>query len=201
MVIIVLHGCQCPQIVFSMEQQRVELAVSWYVLRVTYQREMIAKRRLDELSIESFVPTKVVRVTLQNGRRALQRRALVHNYIFVHSDRQTIDNIKRFELPYLRYVMHTVDSFYQPMVVPECQMRSFMLVTGTEDERLRVVEPSSVELSAGTRVRVKGGPFAGAEGLLAKVPAERERRVVVRIEGIAAVATPRIARDLLEIIE
>ena len=80
-----------------MEQQTLEQRVKWYVLRVTYQREMIAKRRLDELSIESFVPTKVVRVTLQNGRRALQRRALVHNYIFIHATRATIDQIKSLE--------------------------------------------------------------------------------------------------------
>jgi transcription antitermination factor NusG len=184
-----------------MEQQTLEQRVEWYVLRVTYQREMIAKRRLDELSIESFVPTKVVRVTLQNGRRALQRRALVHNYIFIRSDRATIDQIKSFELPYLRYVMHTVNGVRQAMVVPEQQMRSFMLVTGTEDERLMLLDSTTTPLSSGTRVRVTGGVFAGAEGLLVKVAGARERRVVVRIEGIAAVATPRIERELLEKIE
>ena len=99
----------------------------WYVLRVTYQRELIAKRRLDELGVESFVPTKVVRAKLVNGRRVLQRRALVHNYIFVRSDRQKIDHIKQFELPYLRYVMHTKNGVRQAMVVPEVQMRSFIL--------------------------------------------------------------------------
>lgn len=173
----------------------------WYVLRVTYQRELIAKRRLDELGVESFVPTKVVRAKLVNGRRVLQRRALVHNYIFVRSDRQKIDHIKQFELPYLRYVMHTKNGVRQAMVVPEVQMRSFMLVTGTEDERLMLLEPESVELAVGMRVRVIGGVFAGAEGLLMKVAGARERRVVVKIEGIAAVATPRIEKELIEIIE
>ncbi len=173
----------------------------WYVLRVTYQRELIAKRRLDELGVESFVPTKVVRAKLVNGRRVLQRRALVHNYIFVRSDRQKIDHIKQFELPYLRYVMHTKNGVRQAMVVPEVQMRSFMLVTGTEDERLMLLEPESVELAVGMRVRVIGGVFAGAEGLLMKVAGARERRVVVKIEGIAAVATPRIEKELMEIIE
>lgn len=173
----------------------------WYVLRVTYQRELIAKRRLDELGVESFVPTKVVRAKLVNGRRVLQRRALVHNYIFVRSDRQKIDHIKQFELPYLRYVMHTKNGVRQAMVVPEVQMRSFMLVTGTEDERLMLLEPESVELAVGMRVRVTGGIFAGAEGILTKVAGARERRVVVKIEGIAAVATPRIERELIEIIE
>lgn len=173
----------------------------WYVLRVTYQRELIAKRRLDELGVESFVPTKVVRAKLVNGRRVLQRKALVHNYIFVRSDRQKIDHIKQFELPYLRYVMHTKNGVRQAMVVPEVQMRSFMLVTGTEDERLMLLEPESVELAVGMRVRVIGGVFAGAEGLLMKVAGARERRVVVKIEGIAAVATPRIEKELIEIIE
>lgn len=173
----------------------------WYVLRVTYQRELIAKRRLDELGVESFVPTKVIRAKLVNGRRVLQRKALVHNYIFVRSDRQKIDYIKQFELPYLRYVMHTKNGVCQAMVVPEVQMRSFMLVTGTEDERLMLLESESVELAVGMRVRVIGGVFAGAEGLLMKVAGARERRVVVKIEGIAAVATPRIERELIEIIE
>ena len=184
-----------------MEQKELEQSAQWYVLRVTYQREMIAKRRLDELSTESFVPTKLVRVTLQNGRKSLQRRALVHNYIFIHATRATIDQIKSFELPYLRYVMHTVNGVRQAMVVPEAQMRSFMLVTGTEDERLMLLDAQSEQLTSGTRVRVTGGVFAGAEGLLVKVAGARERRVVVRIEGIAAVATPRIERELLEKIE
>ena len=184
-----------------MEQKELEQSAQWYVLRVTYQREMIAKRRLDELSTESFVPTKLVRVTLQNGRKSLQRRALVHNYIFIHATRATIDQIKSFELPYLRYVMHTVNGVRQAMVVPEAQMRSFMLVTGTEDERLMLLDAQSEQLTSGTRVRVTGGVFAGAEGLLVKVAGARESRVVVRIEGIAAVATPRIERELLEKIE
>ncbi len=190
-----------PPLVEKKQEKQTEKTVQWYVLRVTYQREMIAARRLAELGIEHFVPTCVVRAKLPNGRVSLQRRALVHNYIFVHSDRETINHIKTFELAYLRYVMHTVDSVYQPMVVPESQMRSFMLVTGTEDERLMLVQEQSVELKAGTRVRVTGGIFAGAEGILTKVAGARERRVVVRIEGLVAVATPHIERELLEILE
>jgi transcription antitermination factor NusG len=76
-----------------------------------------------------------------------------------------------------------------------------MLVTGTEDERLMLVQEQSVELKAGTRVRVTGGIFAGAEGILTKVAGARERRVVVRIEGLVAVATPHIERELIETLE
>ena len=172
----------------------------WYALRVTYQRELIAKRRLDELGVESFVPTRLVRTDV-GGVKRLQRKALVHNYIFVHSDKVTIDNLKRFELPYLRYVMHSVAGVSTIMTVPEPQMRSFILVTGTEDERLLFLDPQGVDLKLGNRVRVIGGLFEGAEGVLVKVAGARDRRVVVKIDGVAAVATPKIERELLKIIE
>ncbi len=172
--------------------------LEWYVMRVTYQRELIAKRRFDELGIVSFVPTRLNRTRLSSGINKLQRKAIVHNYIFVFSDRDTLDAIKQFELPYLRYVMHVQDSVRQVMKVPLEQMRSFMLVTGTEDERLMLLAPDSVDLRLGTRVRVIGGLFAGAEGVLIKVAGARERRVVVKIEGVTAVATPKIDRELLE---
>ena len=175
--------------------------VAWYVLRVTYQRELIAKKRLDELKIESFVPTCQVKSKLCNGRVVMQRRALVHNYIFIHSDRATIDDVKQFELPYLRYVMHNKDNVRQMMTVPEEQMHNFMLITGTEDERLMLLQPESVDIALGTRVRITGGLFAGAEGVLIKVAGARDRRVVVKIDGVAAVATPKIEKELLEIIE
>jgi transcription antitermination factor NusG len=87
------------------------------------------------------------------------------------------------------------------MTVPEPQMRSFILVTGTEDERLLFLDPQSVDLKLGNRVRVIGGLFEGAEGVLVKVAGARDRRVVVKIDGVAAVATPKIERELLKIIE
>lgn len=173
----------------------------WYVLRVTYQRELIAKRRLDEFGIMSFVPTRKVEVRMGDGAKRVQRRALVHNYIFVFSNKQTIDRIKHFELPFLRYVMHTQNNERVIMRVPEEQMRSFMIVTGSEDERLQLLQPESIDLKLGARVRVIGGVFSGAEGVLVKIPGFRSRRVVVEIDGVAMVATPAIEREFLEIIE
>lgn len=181
-------------------QESEELS-EWYVLRVTYQRELIAKRRLDELGITSFVPTRKVEVRGASGVKRIQRKALVHNYIFVFSNKQAIDSVKCFELPYLRYVVHTQNNEKTLMRVPERQMRSFMLVTGSEDERLQLLQAESVDLKLGTKVRVVGGIFAGAEGILVKIPGSRSRRVVVQIDGVAMVATPAIEREFLEVIE
>ena len=172
----------------------------WYAMRVTYQRELIAKRFLDDRNIESFVPVRQER-RLVGGRYCLKPRALLHNYIFIHSTREEIDNLKQYHLPYLRYVMHTQNGERQIMVVPQEQMRSFVIVAGSDDERVMFLPSESSEFAKGERVRVLAGPFAGAEGVLTKVAGVRDRRVVVKIEGVAAVAAPTLPAELVERIE
>lgn len=175
--------------------------VEWYVLRVTYQRELVAKRYLDERGIENFVPIRTVQCPTRSGRKVTKPKALLHNYIFVHSTREVVDDLKQFHLPYLRYVMHTQNSERQVMVVPEEQMHSFILIAGSEQEGVELLPCQEVELNAGQRVIVTGGLFAGAEGVLTRIIGKRAHRVVVRIEGIAAVAAPTIPSQFIEIIE
>ena len=97
----------------------------WYVLRVTYQRELSTKEYLDKLHVENFVPVRVVRRRDSKGRFSRVREAAVHNYIFVRSTREVIDDLKTFRLPILRYVMHQQNGENQIMTVPESQMRNF----------------------------------------------------------------------------
>ena len=189
-------GCRGVKFGESVEQN----VEQWYAMRVTYQRELIAKRFLTERNIESFVPVRQER-RLVGGRYCLKPRALLHNYIFIHSTREEIDNLKQFHLPYLRYVMHTQNGERQIMVVPEEQMRSFVIVAGSDDERVMFLPSENAKLAKGERVRILAGPFAGVEGVLAKVAGVRDRRVVVKIEGVAAVTAPTLPAEFVERIE
>ena len=47
------------------------------------------------------------------------------------------------------------------IIVPEEQMRRFIAVTGTYDEQLMFFKPEELNLSKGTKVRVRGGDFEG----------------------------------------
>ena len=58
-----------------------------------------------------------------------------------------------------------------------------------------------VNLSKGTKVRVTGGDFEGQEGIFLKVKGARDRRVVVEIQGVIAVAMTTIHPDLIEVIK
>lgn len=175
----------------------------WFVLRVTYQRELIAKKKLDELGHTCFVPTKTVRKVSSAGRRIVKRESALHNFIFVQSDKNTIDDIKQTKIPWLRYVMHndTVNKRRVPMTVPERQMHNFIAVAGSDDERIDFLNEEEARLCQGDKVRIISGMFEGVEGIFVKRNNKRGKCVVVKIEGVAAVATATIPSILVEKIE
>lgn len=97
----------------------------------------------------------------------------------------------------VRYIMNRETR--QPVIIPDAQMRSFILVAGTYDEAVIYVEPEELKLVKGTKVRITGGVFEGAVGEFVRL--RHDRRVVVNIEGVMAVATTFIHSSLIEPIE
>lgn len=184
-----------PKDIFMNSQ---DTTAQWYVLRVTYQRELLTKEYLDKLHIENFVPIRVVRRRNSNGQFFRAREAAVHNYIFVRSTRGVIDDLKTYQLPILRYVMHQQNGENRIMVVPDEQMRNFIAIAGNDDEQVLFMPSDETVLSEGDKVRITGGVFEGVEGLFMRVKNARGKRVVVKIDGITAVATASIPSALVE---
>ncbi|MBP5498693.1 MAG: KOW motif-containing protein, partial [Muribaculaceae bacterium] len=69
-------------------------------------------------------------------------------------------------------------------------------VAGHHEEEIVYLDPAELNLTKGDRVRVLAGPFAGAEGVFVRV--KGDRRVVVTIEGVVAVATTFVHPSLIE---
>lgn len=174
---------------------------AWYVLRVTYQREMQAHLKLMDMGIESYVPTQRKKV-VRGGRISYRTVSALHNYIFVRATLGQIKHIKELYIPYLRFMMgHDERGTKCPQCVPEEQMRNFIAITGSEGEMIKYLDPETIDLTKGDRVRILAGPFEGVEGTFMKISAKNEKRVVVKIEGITAVATAAIPAALVERIE
>ena len=72
-------------------------------------------------------------------------------------------------------------------------MHLFRLLTADDGTRCQVFNKTT--LSHGSRVRVTGGVFEGYEGYVQRI--ERNRHVVVKIDGICCIALPFIHPDLL----
>mgnify|MGYP002625655111 CR=1 FL=1 len=173
-------------------------AIAWYVLRVTYQREIAASEQLTELGIENYVPT--IRSKRRNEKGMAigwKTEPLVHNYIFVHDSYSKILTIKHGKLEYLRFMMGKDDEGVNsvPQYVPDKQMDDFMKVVRTMGSK--PLDPN-IDLRKGDKVRILTGPFEGVEGIYIKMPNRHEKRVVVKIEGIAAVATVALNAEDVE---
>lgn len=83
-----------------------------------------------------------------------------------------------------------------PQMIDERQMRNFMLVASVPEADLIVVEDGDRIFASGQKVRVTGGIFKGAEGVVKRI--RGDRRLLVSVDGVAVVATQFIHPSLLE---
>lgn len=169
--------------------------VAWYALRVTYSREMAVKAYLDARHIENFIPMRLQTV-FKNNKEIRKFVPVVHNLIFIHSSRLVLDELKlnlEGSLP-IRYLMDR--EVHLPLVVPDRQMHHFIAVSGSSHEQIVYLSSEELAYKKGDRVRVIGGVFAGVEGEIMRI--KGDRRVVVSIQGLVAVATAFIHPSLLE---
>lgn len=165
----------------------------WYALRVTYSRELIFKEYCDSRGIINFIPLEY-RTYEKNGVKVKKLRPVVHNLIFLKTTNRVIKELK-LQYP-IRYIMDKATGV--PVIIPEKQMNNFIAVAGNHEEQVVFLQPVDIEAKAGARVRIKGGPFEGVEGVFMKV--KNNKRVVVQIEGIMVVATHYIHPSLIEVL-
>ena len=164
-----------------------------------YRRELIAKDYLDKKGIECFVPMKESLVDRHNGVKRRQLLPAIHNLIFVHTTRERIKTLKQ-GVNFLQYHTRPQGGKNIPITVPESQMQQFIAICKANNENITYLRPEEIDIKKGSRVRVHGGAFDGTEGYFVKIQGKRNRRVVMLIEGITAVALTEISTDFIEVI-
>ena len=198
-------GVQSPEgTPFSEQSHRMEAEKDtekeseiWYAMRATYRREPDAMRLLEKENLDCFVPMQY-KISLKKGRKVRVLVPVVHNLIFVHARPSELKRVKS-QVAYLQYITDTRSG--RKIIIPDGEMQRFIAVAGTYNDHLLYFQPDELNLSKGTKVRVTGGDFAGQEGIFLKVKGARDRRVVVEIQGVIAVAMATIHPDLIEVIK
>lgn len=181
----------------------------WYVLLVAYRTELKIKDLLRELGqIEAFVPMRRIRKRDKQGRFCYEEKVALNNYVFVHTSYKRLLQLKAehpFKLDFnfmLRDVYEGMKKVGRtPVIVPRQQMLNFIAIAGNQKERVQFLDAEKIDWNVGQRVRVVAGPFAGVEGIYLSTTRKHERRVVVQLEGIAAVATTALPAVLVEKID
>ena len=168
----------------------------WYAIRVTYNRELKVKEDLDARGITNFVPMQYRREE-RHGVMVKRLVPSVHNLIFIHITPSDMKEYKMTtDLP-IRYIMsNRADGSRKPIIVPEREMENFIKVAGTYDEKLIYLNPNPGDFAEGERVRIIGGTFAGAEGIFVRL--KGDRRVLINVPGVVAVATTHVHMSMIE---
>ena len=174
--------------------------IVWFAMSAPYRRELKAKEYLQAKGIECFVPMINALVEKRSGTKIRKQVPAIHNLIFVHTSKNVIQEIKR-GVDYLQYRTMPREGKNIPIIVPDRQMQQFIAVTQTTNEELIYMRPEEVNIAKGTRVRVHGGAFDGTEGVFVKIQGKRKPRVVLLIQGVAAVALAEISTEFIEIIK
>lgn len=146
-----------------------------------------------QLKVECYVPREKMVVENRDGKRVTKIRPAVAGLLFLKTSSETLASVKE--------LTNGVAMFYPapdgtPAVISEKEMTMFRLVTSADDERLEYLSDSGADYNVGQKVRVLEGPFAGAEGHICRI--KGNRRLVVSIHGICAVATSYIPACFLE---
>ena len=173
-----------------------EEPLSWFAMSATFGRELKAREYLENKSVRCFIPMKYEVV---NGRQGKTRKLVpaIHNLLFAYTTKRRIQSLKT-GVSYLPYLTQHRNI---PIVVPEHQMQQFLSVCETHDDKLVYLAPDEINLEKGTPVRVIGGAFDEVEGTFVKIDRSRKKRVVVYLQGIAAVMIADITDGYLKVLE
>lgn len=172
-------------------ESKIELkqCIQWHAMRVTYGREVKLQEYLNELEVKSFIPMQY-KAVIKKKQKTRKLVPAVHNLIFIYSSRSYIDTLKQKvdSVTPMRYMMDKATK--SVIVISEQEMNNFIAVAGTLDEQLIYLKDVNAGIQKGDRVQVIGGSFIGIEGEVLRI--RRNRRVVVTIKGVVAVATTLI---------
>lgn len=167
--------------------------IHWYAIRTFHNKATAVCRIADKEAIEWYTPVQDVEV-VENERRIIRKKPLLPSLLFLRCTTEFIDKLKRLTNSNILPYCHPGTMI--PLVIEDRDMEIFRFVTRTAASLESIDE---AQLADKQQVRITGGIFAGSTGHICRI--HGTKRFVVRIEGVAAVATTFIPRQFIEPIE
>lgn len=168
----------------------------WYALKVFYNKVFAVEEELTAGGTECYVPVEET-VVERGGQRRKVRRPVINSLMFFRAAEERAVAVQRqLTDRAILYTRHCDDGRRRPYAIPDREMNVFMLVASSGETGLEYFGDEDRKFAEGQRVRVTDGPFRGAEGSIQRI--HGDRRLLVSIRGICAVATTYIPKAFLE---
>ena len=206
-----------------------QVGQNWYALKVFYNKVFDMEDKLASEGLPCYIAMEKVCLkgaehlaaarylaSLPEGARAdsryikegpviYLRKPMVTSLVFVQASREQIIRLDaELQEKYRNgkgrgFVYKTADR-QDYAVIPDRQMAAFRLVTESGVSGLSFFSGDEItRYRQGDKVRVTEGPLKGAEGYIRRI--RKDRRLLVSIDGVVAVATSYIPMSQLEKVE
>lgn len=166
---------------------------SWFAMKVFKNKAFEIEQYFQGKGVENYIPVQWEE-KIRNGEVTKVRKPVISSLIFVCTEEENVEGLEK-EL-YPRVHLYRFRQSKQPAVIPDREMDIFKMVTSVDSEQWDFVDAGSLKFSTNDKVRVTGGIFEGAEGYIKRI--KGNRRLIVAIEGIIAIATTYIPSCYLE---
>ena len=145
--------------------------------------------------IETYIPREETLME-RNGIKKKLRRPVINSLMFFRS---TVCRALEVQRQFTnKVILYTRQKGLKrlPLAIPDREMNIFMLVTSSGEQGMEYFGEDNSKFQQGERVRVIDGKFKGAEGVICRI--RKNRRLVVTVQGVCAVATSYIPQAFLQ---
>ena len=176
----------------------------WFALKVFYNQAVALKQRLDlEAECQTYLPMTLVEECRQ-GRIQKVEKPLIAGLLFVRTTEPFLVAFKsEHDDKFLIYgEPGQTGTTRKASPIADEEMRSFIILTsqhgkdGGQAELLGIDMTDISQYRKGERVRITGGIYKGAEGVIKKI--RSDRKFVVVVQGVAVVGVSRIPQAYIK---
>lgn len=172
----------------------------WYCLRCrrgTVNTEIAPALSRQPQLVDTFAP-QVNEIHIRpDGTREIRPMAILSDLLFIRIAPADLPTALR-PVADVAHIVRRCGSTV-PAPITDYEMHMFRLVITNGTDGLSYIPNHAATVSPGDRVIVTAGLFRGLEGY-ANAISDGSRQITVRIQGICAVATPRIPCEFIRII-
>ena len=172
--------------------------VRWYVMRAHKSEKKAEERLSEEGEMEFYIPKRYV-VREFHGVKSKRLVPVIPEMVFLRASHRQIVDFKKMN-NFLQFVILNKSTGPECLTVPDGQMEDFIRVTSNPDADTLYLRPEEVNIRQGARVRILGGELDGVCGVFMKVKGKRNKRLVIMLDGLLAVAAD-VKPDLVQVID
>lgn len=154
--------------------------MNWYAVKIYTDKPNVLKY-LAAKQIETFVAM-------------LKGKPILGSLIFLHCTEEAI--LKAKSDWFHQMIVYRDAKREKPQAIPDAEMENFKMVLNVKDQDFYPIEITDKTFLEGQKVRVLDGPLKGAVGVIKRI--KGDRRLIVSVSGIAAIATVYVGPENLE---